>query len=199
MPPALDSSCRHSGQPRRRTYLENLTVHRSAAFPVLELNRPKSMANPRVEVFERPWCLSQMKIGLPSRQITPQLFSHLFQASTTRATSDLSDAVSEGFQRLGGHCGLDHLVGPPTKAVAEKFPAKSRTNRGFRFVNLQVKLRIEAFQRFQDSLTCPPTANIDITIVGIPDKYMVRRRSQAPLRRFFLLRKQAIISITQTT
>ena len=49
MPPALDSSCRHNGQLMGRTHLENLTVYRSAAFPVLELNRPKSVANPRIE------------------------------------------------------------------------------------------------------------------------------------------------------
>ena len=168
MPPALDSSCRLNGQLMGRTHLENLTIHRSAAFPVLELNRPKSMANPRVEVFERRRRLYKAKIGLPSRQITPQLFSHLSQASTTRATSDLSDAVSEGFQPLGGHCDLHRIVGPSPKAVSKKFPAKSRTKRGFRFINLQVKLRIEAFQRLQDSLTCPPTANIDFARLSYP-------------------------------
>ena len=78
MPPALDSTCRHNGQLMGRTHLENLTVYRSAAFPVLELNRPKSVANPRIEVSERPWRLGQMKVGLPSRQIQPQLPGHLF-------------------------------------------------------------------------------------------------------------------------
>ena len=67
MPPTLDSSCRLNGQLMGRTHLENLTLHHSAAFPVLELDRPKSMANPRVEVFERLWRLGQMKVGLPTR------------------------------------------------------------------------------------------------------------------------------------
>ena len=89
---------------------------------MLELDRPESVADPLVEALERRRRLGQMKVGLSSRQILPQLSGHLRQASATRAASDLPDAVFEGFQCLGGHRDLDRISSPSPEAERNGWP-----------------------------------------------------------------------------
>ena len=68
---------------------------------MVELNLPKSVANPRTEVSERSWRLRQAKITVLSRPDTASVPRPLFQASVVRATNNFCDGVLKVSQTLG--------------------------------------------------------------------------------------------------
>src|SRR5208337_2280139 len=58
-----------------------LALNDRAALPVLELQRPETLAHPLVEGCEDPGCLGESEVRLPARQVRPELRANLREAA----------------------------------------------------------------------------------------------------------------------
>src|SRR5690606_2737145 len=137
-----------------------LPIHRRTPAPVLELHGTQPVSNPLVESAEHLRRLRELEVGLPARHVSPELFGDLRQATPTRATRHLSDALLEGLFGLVRHLAFDLTASAIPEGITEKLPARCGRDGRLGLIDLQMESVVELAQPVQHAFARTTAAYI---------------------------------------
>src|SRR5215475_1427417 len=181
--------------PLRRSSLKRLC-------PFFHCRHTQSSADPRFQIGEHPWGLTEAEVATPSNEIRPQLFDDLWQGFTPCPAGDLPDPRFEFGKSLRRDAPLAPVV---RDTKTQELPLLWPCHRAFRLVDLQPEpIGQEPAHGGHDPLAGAATANVDVAVVGVaaevvtpPFQFLIeliehevaqKRRKWAALRRPFIYR-----------
>jgi hypothetical protein len=149
-----------------RAQVDQFPVDRATPPPVLELDRPQSVAQPFVQRAPDSRCLCQPKVGFPSQQIGFEPVDDLLHAASARASGQLPDPLLERRHRLVGHPAFHPICGK-LEAVAQKLSPRHARYRTLGLIDLEPQLAVTLAQQRHDPFAGFPTAHIYVAVISL--------------------------------